>query len=304
MCANQGLLPFHISLGVMKSNTHSRTLILRVNRINHHFLPKTIWWGFEHVLWHFHNGSITCSATPFCWGIYKVDVCFSMPWSFKNWLIALQTNPPPLFKWNILMWCFDCVSARALNPLRTFFSWISTHTTTISLTKYLTPSMNVVNMGPHTSEWTISKGLVDRLHPLFRNAILCCLSSIQAKQQTRGIKIYHSACFGVYEYFSYLNGQGGSAKMWARHPVGDCTKLATSYTSQNLFPTSCIHVAQLQWLHCCKILQCIHLGWIGPLIRLTQIYSPRANWHAIGARDAHLWYKYGWFFFSRLPPQW
>lgn len=60
---------------------------------------------------------LACSVTSFCWGIYMVNVCFLIPWSFKEQLNALETNSPPLSERNTLNLFFDCVFTSALKSL-------------------------------------------------------------------------------------------------------------------------------------------------------------------------------------------
>ena len=74
-------------------------------------------------------------------------------------------------------------------------------------------------MGPYTSEYTISQGLVAHLPPSFENAALCCLSSMHASQSKEdvGKKIcqgsYHLSYFGGYEHTLRSNSHSGGAKI-------------------------------------------------------------------------------------------
>ena len=60
---------------------------------------------------------LTHSFTSFYWGIYGVDFCFSISWSFKIWLNGLETNSPPLSDRNVLILFSDCISISTLNSL-------------------------------------------------------------------------------------------------------------------------------------------------------------------------------------------
>lgn len=114
----------------------------------------------------------TWSSTRFCGGLYGMDVCFSMSWSFKNKSNALEMYSPVLSNWNALILCSDYVSTNALNFSKHFPLDFNTynHNFLIKLlmkvTKYLVPPIDVVLRGPHTVECTISKGLVACLPPL------------------------------------------------------------------------------------------------------------------------------------------
>jgi hypothetical protein len=55
----------------------------------------------------------------------------------------------------------------------------------MKVTKYFAPSMDVMRMGPHMSDCTISKGFVARVAPLVGNGNLCYLPSMHASQ-TKG----------------------------------------------------------------------------------------------------------------------
>jgi hypothetical protein len=55
----------------------------------------------------------------------------------------------------------------------------------MKVTKYFAPPMDVVRMGPHTSECTISKGFVAHLAPSVGNDNRCCLLLMHASQ-TKG----------------------------------------------------------------------------------------------------------------------
>ena len=124
------------------------------------------------------------SATLFCSGVYGVDGCLSMPCVYKKRQKALDINSPPLSDRNALILCSDCVSASALNSLNFSrhppFDFIVYNQTlleksSMKVTKYLAPPMEVVLMGSHTSECTISKGFVARVPLSFGNSALCCL---------------------------------------------------------------------------------------------------------------------------------
>lgn len=128
-----------------------------------------------------------CSAIPFCWSLYKVDVCFSILWSFKKCWSPLKMYSPLLSNWISSILCFDYVSIRVLNSLNflntSFLDFnIYTHIflikSSMKVIKYLAPLMDMVLIEPHTFECIISKGFVVCLLPLGK-PILCCLSSIQ-----------------------------------------------------------------------------------------------------------------------------
>ncbi len=119
-----------------------------------------------------------------------------MPCALKKRLNPLETYSPPLSDRNTLILCFDCVSTSALNSLnfskhspldfnkytRTFLEKSSMY-----VTKYFAPPKDVVFMGLHTSECTISKGLVARIPPSLGNGLRCCFPSIHPSQTNEDV---------------------------------------------------------------------------------------------------------------------
>ncbi len=125
-----------------------------------------------------------------------MEVCFSMPCALKKRLNPLEMYSPPLSDRNTLILCFDYVSTSALNSLN--FSKHSpldfnkyTHTflekSSMYVTKYFAPPKDVVFMGPHTSECTISKGLVAHIPPSLGNGLRCCFPSIHPSQTNEDV---------------------------------------------------------------------------------------------------------------------
>src|SRR6478672_4719178 len=111
------------------------------------------------------------SATPFCCGVYGVDSCLSMPCVCKKRSKALEVNSPPLSDRNALILCSDCFSTRALNstnlantsPLDfNTYTHIFLEKSSIKVTKYKQPPIEMVLNGPQTSECTNSNGLLAR----------------------------------------------------------------------------------------------------------------------------------------------
>ena len=126
----------------------------------------------DHAPRHHYNGTIRTFRHSVCCSQYGVDVYLAMSWSTKNFMIALDINSPPLSEENALSLCSDCVSISAFNFLNlikhlslAFNTYNHTFLEKLSMkvTKYFAPPMDVVRMGPHTSECTISKGFVARL---------------------------------------------------------------------------------------------------------------------------------------------
>lgn len=129
-------------------------------------------------------------------GLYRVDDCFSISWSFKNHLKALEINSMRLSNRNALISYSNYVFTSALNSLN-FSKYYSldvnvyNHTSlekySMKVTKYLAPPMDMVFMGPHTLECIISKGLVARMPSLFRNVALCYFLSMHASQTNKNV---------------------------------------------------------------------------------------------------------------------
>ena len=157
------------------------------------------------------------TAILFCWSVYGVDVCFSMPWSFKKWLNILETNSLPLSNQNVSILCSHYISTSALNSLNfskdpsldfNAYNHTFLRKSPMKVTKYLTPLINVIITKPYMSECTISKGFVTRPPPPFvrkRSPMLFAFDARFTKQRgywARNFSEVHIilSCFGVYEH--------------------------------------------------------------------------------------------------------
>jgi len=107
-----------------------------------------------------------------------------MPCSFKKSPNCLDIYSPPLSDRSTLMLCSDCLSTRALNSLNfskhsllalSMYAHTFLEKSSMKVRKYRAPPMDVVFIGPHTSECTISNNLVARLAPsLGKVAFVVC----------------------------------------------------------------------------------------------------------------------------------
>ena len=98
------------------------------------------------------------SAILFCWGVYRIHVCFSILWYFQKLLNAFETNSPPISGQNILISYSNCVSTSTLDflnfskqsPLNfNTYNHIFFKKSWMKVTKYLVPPMDVVLMELH-----------------------------------------------------------------------------------------------------------------------------------------------------------
>ena len=171
-----------------------------------------------------------------------MDVFFSMSWFFKNRLNALNMNSPLLFDQNTLILYSDCVSTKALNSLiLSIHSYLNFNTynhtflkkSSMKVTKYLAPPMDIIFIGLHMSKFTIFNGLVACLPPRTetQHVVVCLQCTLCKTTRMWGKKICqvscHSPCFRAYEHSSRSNGRG----IGTPSPVGHCTKLAASTPS-------------------------------------------------------------------------
>jgi len=60
---------------------------------------------------------IASFTTPFCWSLYRVDVFFLMPCSFKSYRNSLDINSSPFFHQNTLITYSNCISTSVLHSL-------------------------------------------------------------------------------------------------------------------------------------------------------------------------------------------
>lgn len=186
-----------------------------------------------------------------CYNIYEVDICFSIPWSFKNWLNALEMNSLPLSDWKFLILYFNWISTSHLNSLN--FSKQSPldfntykHTfhekSSMKVTKYIVSLMDIVFMGPQMSECTIFKALVIcfSLHSETQPHVVCLRCTLHKATRMLGKKncqgSYRSSCFEGNGHSSRSNGQGSGAKAQERHlplEIGPSWSLPIHAPSQN-----------------------------------------------------------------------
>ncbi len=110
---------------------------------------------------------------------------FTKPWN------PLEMYSPPLSDRNTLILYSDCFSTSALNSLNfskhspldfNKYTHIFLEKSSMYVTKYLAPPKDVVLMGSHTSECTISRGLVARIPPSLGNGLRCCFPSMHPSQ--------------------------------------------------------------------------------------------------------------------------
>lgn len=239
------------------------------------------------------------SATLFCWGLYEVDVCFSMPWFFKNPSNGLEIYIMPLSNQNALILCYDCVSTCLLNSLNfskhfpldfKTYNHITLEKSSMKVTKLVAPTINVILMRPHMSQYTISKVLVVCI-PLvwICSLMLFVFNAPFAKQQGCG-----AICFAK-THVTYYVLERYSTPFTFKWPRPAVPKLERTISNLEIAPNSPhpLHVllslrGDLQWLYCCKFLQNIYSSWIVLSNRSTQIYSPRANWFATLSRETHI----------------
>lgn len=114
ICAMQGVIMLRVEI-----QSVCWTMVSCINHINHRLRPKR----FVEVLsmkcapCHLLDGPICMLITPFYWSVYKVNACFSILWSFQNWLIAFAMKFPPLSDQNVFILCSDYVSTSVSNSL-------------------------------------------------------------------------------------------------------------------------------------------------------------------------------------------
>ncbi len=231
-----------------------------------------------------------------------------MSCAFKKCLNPLEMYSPPLSDRNTLILCSDCVSTSALNSLN--FSKHSplnfnkyTHTflekSSMYVTKYLAPPKDVVLMGPHTFECTMSKGLVARIPSSLGNGLQCCFPSMLLSQIHEDVgqgmfprfiplTMFRSACTPLTFKWPRRWCQSSNApsiiEVWAT--LATCTShTLVKVTWYKLLSLSAIaitfHQMPSQCTHSCSIALCTHL---------TRFCSPKASWHAILAQGAHPWF--------------
>ena len=176
----QGLLLLHTSYDVMESNA----LIGYQFRV---YNASSIT-SAQNDLWMFWTWSIFFAIsimvrfasliTLFSWGLYGVDICFSMLGSFKNHLNVLETNSPMLSDRNTLILYSDWFSISALNSLNLFktssfgLQYIQLHL----LQKIINEGHEIPNTthkcGPHRhvhvgmyKSWSFASSLCSKMQP-------------------------------------------------------------------------------------------------------------------------------------------
>ena len=138
------------------------------------------------------------SATPFCCGVYRVVNCLCIPYSLQNFRNSFEIYSPPLSVLNTFMcsplW-FSTSALKFWNFSKTSLLFLRKYIqvflvkSSMNVKKYRLPANDGACIGPHKSEWIISKGVFALMLFPDGKLSLCCFPKMQPSHRLSGFSI-------------------------------------------------------------------------------------------------------------------
>ena len=141
----------------------------------------------KHALCHLHDDMIRTLCHSVVFKPIRGEYSLFNAMIFQKLLECLGNVLPTIVRPFVLILCSNCIFTSTLNSLNlskhslldfNIYNHAFLEKSSMKVIVYLALPIDVVLIELHTSEFTISKGLVVRLPFLLKNAILCCFLSM------------------------------------------------------------------------------------------------------------------------------